>query len=85
MVKVEIYSSGHCSYCTMAKQLLDRKGIYYTEILVDQCPNKLQEIMKRGGQHRTLPQIFIDDKAIGGYDDLLAIDKIHELDGMLGV
>jgi len=66
----------------MAKQLLDRKGIKYTEIRVDLDPEKRQEMMKKSRQ-RTVPQIFINNEAIGGYTDLLAIEKTQRLDSLL--
>lgn len=82
MAKVEIYSSEHCPYCVMAKQLLDRKGIIYKEIRVDLNPEKRQEMLKKSRQ-RTVPQIFINNKSIGGYTDLLAMDNTQKLEGML--
>ncbi len=66
----------------MAKQLLDRKGVKYTEIRIDLNPEKRQEMMKKSRQ-RTVPQIFINNEAIGGYTDLLAIERAQRLDGML--
>jgi len=82
MAKVEIYSSAHCPYCVMAKQLLDRKGVAYTEIRVDLEPEKRQEMMTKSRQ-RTVPQIFINDEAIGGYTDLVAINNSQKLDSLL--
>ena len=82
MAKVEIYSTGICPYCTMAKQLFDRKGVQYTEIRVDLEPAKRQEMMQKSRQ-RTVPQIFINNEAIGGYTDLVAIDREKKLDDML--
>lgn len=82
MAKVEVYSSAHCPYCVMAKQLLDRKGVKYTEIRVDLHPEKRQEMMKKSRQ-RTVPQIFINNEAVGGYTDLLAIERAQRLDDML--
>jgi len=82
VAKVEVYSSAHCPYCVMAKQLLERKGVEYTEIRVDQYPEKRQEMMAKSKQ-RTVPQIFINNKAIGGYTDLVAIDRAKQLDGLL--
>lgn len=79
---VIIYSSAHCPYCVMAKQLLDRKGVEYTEIRVDLEPEKRREMMEKSRQ-RTVPQIFINDKAVGGYTDLLAIERASELDRLL--
>ncbi|MDH5357526.1 MAG: glutaredoxin 3 [Gammaproteobacteria bacterium] len=82
MAKVEVYSSAHCPYCVMAKQLLERKGVEYTEIRVDLEPAKRQEMMKKSRQ-RTVPQIFINNEAIGGYTDLVAINKSQRLDSLL--
>ncbi len=82
MAKVEVYSSAQCPYCTMAKQLLERKGVAYQEIRVDQDPAKRQEMMTKSRQ-RTVPQIFIDGKSIGGYTDLAALDRSHKLDDLL--
>ncbi len=82
MAKVEVYSSAHCPYCVMAKQLLDRKGVVYTEISVDLDPSKRQLMMKKSRQ-RTVPQIFINDESIGGYTDLVAINNSKRLDNLL--
>lgn len=82
MAKVEIYSSAHCPYCVMAKQLLDRKGVIYQEIRVDLDPSKRQEMMAKSRQ-RTVPQIFINNEAIGGYTDLVAIERANRLDTLL--
>jgi glutaredoxin 3 len=82
VAKVEVYSSAHCPFCVMAKRLLDRKGVAYEEIRVDLDPVKRQEMMKKSRQ-RTVPQIFINNEAIGGYTDLVAIDNSQRLDGML--
>ena len=82
MAKVDVYSSALCPYCVMAKKLLDRKGIEYTEIRIDADPAKRQEMMVKSHQ-RTVPQIFINNEAIGGYTDLLALDKSQQLASML--
>lgn len=82
MVKVELYSSQHCPYCVMAKQLLDRKGVVYTEIRVDLDPAKRQEMMNKSRQ-RTVPQIFINNESIGGYTELVAINNSKRLDSLL--
>ncbi len=66
----------------MAKQLLERKGVSYEEIRVDLDPSKREEMMKKSRQ-RTVPQIFINNKAIGGYTDLVAIDRAKQLDSLL--
>ena len=82
VAKVEVYSSEHCPYCVMAKQLLDRNGITYTEIRIDLAPEKRKEMVNKSRQ-RTVPQIFINDRSIGGYTDLLAIENTQKLEMML--
>lgn len=82
MAKVDIYSTAQCPYCVMAKQLLERKGVSYNEIRVDKNPAKRQEMMTKSRQ-RTVPQIFINDQSVGGYTDLLGLDRAKKLDGLL--
>lgn len=82
MNKIVIYSSGHCPYCSMAKQLLERKGIIYNEIKIDQHPEKREEMMRKS-KRRTVPQIFIGEKAVGGYTDLVDIEHSGQLDALL--
>lgn len=79
---IEIYTTAVCPYCVRAKALLDRKGVNYTEIRVDEDPHKRDEMMVRS-QRRTVPQIFINGTSIGGYDDLHALDKAGKLDLLL--
>ena len=73
--KVEIYSRSNCSYCDMAKNFFDLKGIDY-EVYSADDPDIFKEMLEINPQSRTVPQIFIDDKLIGGYTDL--IDKYSE-------
>jgi len=82
MAKIEIYSSAICPYCVMAKQLLDRKGVTYDEIRVDLDPSKRKEMMEKSRQ-RTVPQIFINNEAVGGYTDLVALNQSKRLDSLL--
>jgi len=82
MAKVEVYSTAQCPYCIMAKQLLERKGVSYQEVRVDLNPAKRQEMMKKSRQ-RTVPQIFINGEAIGGYTDLVALERAKKLDSRL--
>lgn len=82
MASVIVYSSAHCPYCVMAKQLLERKGVDFKEIRVDLDPSKREEMMQKSRQ-RTVPQIFINNKAIGGYTDLVAMDRAKQLDSLL--
>ena len=73
--KVEIYSKSNCSYCVMAMNFFDSKGITY-EVYSADDPDIFEEMLKRNPQARTVPQIFIDDISIGGYTDL--IEKFSE-------
>lgn len=81
--KVEIYTIAVCPYCDQAKQLLARKGISYTEIRIDLDPVKRSEMLERTGGRRTVPEIFIGDELIGGYDDLWAYEQSGKLDEKL--
>lgn len=82
MAKVIVYSSENCPYCRMAKDLLKARHIAFEEIRVDLDPVQREEMM-RLSQRRTVPQIFINDQSIGGYDDLAALAKSGKLDGLL--
>lgn len=83
MAKVEVYSTNYCPYCTRAKDLLTRKGAEYTEYdVTDDDEGRIKLVEKAGGR-RTVPQIFIDGKHIGGFDDLAALDKEGKLDILL--
>ncbi|MCC5796117.1 MAG: glutaredoxin 3 [Methylophaga sp.] len=84
MAEVVIYSSAHCPYCVMAKQLLERKAVHYQEIRVDLDPDKRQEMMQKSRQ-RTVPQIFINGKHVGGYTDLAQLQRNNQLDSLLAV
>jgi glutaredoxin 3 len=83
MPNIIIYTTKFCPYCIMAKRLLDRKGASYTEINVDAEPGLREEMMIRT-RRRTVPQIFIGDRHIGGFDDLYALDQLNQLDPLLG-
>lgn len=82
MAQVIVYSKERCPYCMRAKQLLDTKGVVYTEIDVTKDDAKREEMMAKS-RARTLPQIFINDKPIGGFDSLYALNKSGELDKLL--
>jgi len=82
MSKIIIYSSTICPYCTMAKRLLTAKGAQYTELNVDTTPG-LREEMMRKTKRRTVPQIYIGDIHVGGFDELRALDLNKELDPLL--
>ena len=83
MAKIEIYSKQNCPYCDHAKRLFDQKGVKYTEIHVDKDPARLEEMLTRAAGRRTVPEIFIDNRLIGGFDDLAALDKAGKLDSLL--
>ncbi len=82
MPTVVMYSKENCPYCDWAKQFLDERKIAYTEIRVDIHAEKRAEMERLSGR-RTVPQIFINDQPIGGYDDLCALAKTGELDRLL--
>lgn len=82
MPEIIIYTSNLCPYCTMAKRLLSEKGVTYTELNVD-TSNDLREEMMRKTKRRTVPQIYIGEQHIGGFDDLRALDLKKELDPLL--
>jgi glutaredoxin 3 len=79
---VIVYSGDHCPYCVRAKHLLQRKGVPFHEIKVDGAP-ELRAEMERRSQRRTIPQIFINGRHIGGFDDMAALDRAGELDKLL--
>jgi glutaredoxin 3 len=82
--EVTMYATGWCPYCDRARGLLQRKGVVYREIKVDEDPTQRDTMLKRSGGRRTVPQIFIGDRHVGGFDDLYALDKAGELDQLLG-
>ncbi len=83
MVKIEIYSTTTCPSCVRAKQLFENKGVEYTEYKVDQDTDRFKEMKLRANGSRSVPQIFINDEHIGGFDHLLALEKAGELDAKL--
>ncbi len=82
--RVIVYSQPFCGYCSAAKRLLKQKGAAFTEIDVMLEAERRAEMAERSGGRRTVPQIFIDGRHIGGYDDLHALDESGELDRLLG-
>ncbi len=81
---IEVYTTRMCPYCVMAKQLLENKGVSYSEVYVDQDQDLMSEMMQRSKQ-RSVPQIFINNLHVGGYDDLSALDRKSGLDPLLGI
>jgi glutaredoxin 3 len=78
MARVEVYTSPYCGYCRQAKRLLAERGIPFEEIDVGEDDDLRAQIIERSGQ-RTVPQIFIDGRPIGGYEELAALDASGEL------
>lgn len=81
--KVEIYTWSWCPFCMRAKTLLDRKGVEYEEYCIDGDDEAREEMAKRANGRRSLPQIFINDRHIGGSDELYALNSEDKLDPML--
>lgn len=80
---VEMYSKDYCPYCVRAQELLERKGISVEVIDLQQNPEELPVMLQRSGGARTVPQIFINNKHIGGCDDLYDLDAKNKLDDLL--
>lgn len=81
--KVQMYTTPICPYCHRAKRLLDGKGVQYEEIRIESNSHRMREMMERS-KRRTVPQIFIGDYHVGGYDDMAELDARGELDALLG-
>lgn len=79
---VTVFGNASCVYCGAARMLLTRKAVEFQDIIVTDDPALLAEMQERSG-NRTVPQIFVGDTAIGGFDELCALDKSGELDKML--
>ncbi len=79
---VVMYSTSYCPYCVAARNLLRAKGLNWTEVSLDAEPDKRAEMMSRSGRH-TVPQVFIGDTHVGGFDDLDALEQEGALDRLL--
>lgn len=82
MVKVLMYTTAACPYCTKARSLLQRKGIEFDEVAIDRDPSQRERMVARSGR-QTVPQIFIGEHHVGGYDDLTMLDATDELEELL--
>lgn len=82
--QVTIYSTQVCGSCMRAKQLLKRKNVDYKEILIDAEPDARKQMEEASGR-RTVPQIFIGERHVGGFDDLYTLDRKGELNALLGI
>jgi len=79
---IRMYSTPTCPYCMRAERLLTQKGVQINKILVDQNPQEMQKMIEMTGR-RTVPQIFIGDYHVGGYDDLVKLDQQGKLEPLL--
>jgi glutaredoxin 3 len=83
MPNVRVYTTSYCGYCTRAKKLLEARGIPFSEVDVTGDADARAFLVKATGR-RTVPQIFIDDTAIGGWEELVVLDRSGELKKRLG-
>ena len=83
MAKVEVYSTSYCPFCIRAKALLKSKGVAFTEIDVTDDPAMREKMVVLAGGRRTVPEIFINGRIIGGYDELRALEAAGKLDQLL--
>lgn len=83
MPKIEVYSTAVCPYCVAAKNLLKARGLEWTEVRIDTDATQRDTMLARSGGRRTVPQIFINEQHVGGYDELLAADRSGKLKQML--
>jgi len=82
MAPIQMYATSWCPYCRMAKRLLSAKGVSWQEIDLGDEPGRRREMVERSGR-TTVPQIWIGDRHIGGYDDLARLEASGELDALL--
>lgn len=75
---ITVYTGSFCGYCVRVRALLERRGIAYTEVSVEDHPNLRDELLARSGR-RTLPQVYVGERYIGGADELTALDQSGEL------
>jgi glutaredoxin 3 len=83
MASVVIYTRQFCGYCSAAKKLLETKGVSFEEHDATYAPDVRQEMIKRANGRNTFPQIFINERHVGGCDDLQALERAGELDALL--
>lgn len=80
---VVIYGDEYCAYCAAARMLFTRKGIAFEDVVVSKDPARFDEMLAKSGGRRTIPQIFIGDVHVGGFDDLSSLERSGELDKLL--
>ena len=79
---VTVYTAGFCGYCLRVMALLTRRGISFTEVSVEDHPDLREQLLARSGR-RTLPQVYVGEKYVGGADELTALDQRGELSGLI--
>lgn len=82
-VKIDVYSTTYCPYCVRAKEFLTKKNAAFTEIDVTGDDAARMDLVNKSGGRKTVPQIFINDQPIGGFDDMVALDRAGKLDALL--
>ena len=85
MAKIEIYTIAFCPYCDRAKALLGRKGVAFEETDAPSGSQARKDAIARSGGRTTVPQVFIDGQAVGGSDELVALERAGKLDALLAV
>ncbi len=83
MAKIEVYTTPYCPFCVRAKALLNSKQVAFEEIDVSEDPELREAMVKRAGGRRTVPEIFVNGRIIGGYDELRALELKGALDALL--
>jgi len=83
--EVVMYSTNWCGYCQRARNLFERKGVAVRDIKLDDEPDQRPLMLQRTGGQRSVPQIFIGELHVGGYDELAALDRSGELNKLLGL
>lgn len=83
MLKVKVYTAGHCCYCHMAKELLRRKGAHFEEVDLTGRTDLRADLRQQAGGRDTVPQIWIGEMHVGGCDDLYELDRSGKLDTLL--
>ncbi len=83
MAKVEVYITSYCPFCVRAKSLLRSKGVAFTEIDVTDDDAQRERMVELSGGRRTVPEIFVNGRIVGGYDELRALNDRGELDKLL--
>ena len=80
---VTIYGNDTCAYCAAARMLLTKKGVKFDDVVVSRDAELFAEMESRSGGRRSVPQIFVGDEHVGGFDELCSLDKSGELDKLL--